>query len=157
MTKLRLAEPSDLECLIQLFVELGDHDIALGQRRPLRWSVDPTGFARDRYSQALANPSEHRLIVVVDQDDKIVGTCHTALVRGEHPVGAHVNMLFLDEAYRGRGLGRTLMDDAFQWCSQNCVDEVSLDVAPLSTRSRRFYERYGFEEASVLLLKKVES
>jgi len=66
-------------------------------------------------------------------------------------------MLILDEAHRGQGLGRALLDDAFDWCAEKGVDEVSLDVAPRSTRSRGFYERYGFEEASVLLIKKVES
>jgi len=49
-----------------------------------------------------------------------------------------------------------LLDDAFDWCAEKGVDEVSLDVAPVSTRSRGFYERYGFQEASVLLIKKVE-
>src|SRR5580700_6537941 len=57
MATLRCAEPSDLECLVELFMELASYDIALGQRRPLRWSVDPTGFARSRFAQALRNPS----------------------------------------------------------------------------------------------------
>jgi ribosomal protein S18 acetylase RimI-like enzyme len=47
------------------------------------------------------------------------------------------------------------MDDAFQWCAENGVDEVSLDVAPSSTRSRRFYARYGFQEAVVTVIKKI--
>jgi ribosomal protein S18 acetylase RimI-like enzyme len=151
---LRCAEPSDLERLVELFIELANYDIALGQRRPLRWTLDPAG-PRSRFSQALRNPSEH-LVVVVDQHDNVVGTCHTSLKGEGHPCPAHVHTLILDEAHRGQGLGRMLLDDAFDWCAENDVDEVSLDVAPRSTRSRRFYQRYGFEEASVLLIKKVE-
>jgi len=155
MATLRCAEPSDLERLVELFIELANYDIALGQRRPLRWSVDPTGFARSRFAQALRNPSEH-VVVVVDQHDNVVGTCHTSLMGEGHPCPAHVHTLILDEAHRGQGLGHMLLDDAFDWCAEKGVDEVSLDVAPVSTRSRGFYERYGFQEASVLLIKKVE-
>ena len=49
-----------------------------------------------------------------------------------------------------------LLDDAFAWCAENGVNEVSLDVAPRSTASRRFDDRYGMEEASVLLVKKID-
>jgi len=154
MTTIRHADPSDLDRLVELFMELVDHDVALGQRRPLRWSVDPTGFAQSRFSSALRTPSNH-VVVVVDPLDNIVGTCHTSLMEEGHPCAAHVHTLVLEEAYRGRGLGRALLDDAFQWSAENGVDEVSLDVAPRSTRSRGFYAQYGFEEAVVTLVRKI--
>ena len=47
------------------------------------------------------------------------------------------------------------MDDAFEWCAEKGVDEVSLDTGARNTRGRRFYEQYGFEEASVVFIKKV--
>jgi ribosomal protein S18 acetylase RimI-like enzyme len=155
MATIRLADPDDLDRLVELFMTLVDHDVALGQRRPLRWSVDPTGFARSRFSAALRTPSDH-VVVVVDPPDNIVGTCHTSLMEAGHTCAAHVHTLILEEAYRGRGIGRALLDDAFKWCAENGVDEVSLDVAPKSTRSRDFYARYGFEEAVVTLVKKID-
>jgi GNAT superfamily N-acetyltransferase len=151
---LRPARFSDLERLVELFMKLVEHDVALGQRRPLRWSVDPAGFARTRFTEALGSASDH-VIVTVDSGDDPIGICHTALTDDGFPCVAHIHTLFLIEAYRGRGHGRALMDDAFQWCAEMGVDEVSLDVAPLSIRSRRFYAQYGFEEAVVTLLKKV--
>ena len=151
MPTLRPAHESDLDRLVQLSLQLADHDIALGQRRPLRWSADPTASI----AQALRNPSEHHVTVVVDEPNDVIGSCHTSLMGDEHPCAAHIHELILDEPYRSQGLGRALLDDAIAWCAEKGVDEVCLGVAPLSTRSRRFYERYGFEEASILLVRTV--
>jgi len=151
MPTLRPAHDADLEPLVRLSRALADHDIALGQRRPLRWSADPTSSI----AAALRNPSQHHITVVVDEHDDVIGSCHTTLMGDEHDCPAHVHELIIDEPYRGQGLGRALLDDAMQWCAERDVDEVGLGVAPRSTRSRRFYEHYGFEEASVLLIKTV--
>ncbi|MFA5884158.1 MAG: GNAT family N-acetyltransferase [Acidimicrobiia bacterium] len=151
MPSLRPAQTSDLERLVQLSRELAAHDVALGQRRPLRWAADPT----ESIAHALRNPSEHHVTVVVDEHGDVIGACHTARMGDEHPCAAHIHDLIIDEARRSRGLGRALLDDAFAWCAEQGVDEVCLGVAPLSTRSRRFSEQYGFEEASVLVIRKV--
>ena len=151
MPTFRPARESDLERLVQLSRLLADHDIALGQRRPLRWSADPTASI----AQALRNPTEHHVTVVINDRNDVIGACHTSLMGDEHPCAAHIHDLIIEEPYRGQGLGRALLDDAIAWCVDNEVDEVCLGVAPLSTRSRRFYERYGFEETSILLVRRV--
>jgi len=151
MPTFRLAYEPDLERLVELSRDLAEHDIALGQRRPQRWSADP----RAAIAHALRHPTEHNITVVVDDHDEVIGACHTSIMGDEHPCAAHIHDLIIEEAYRGQGLGSTLLDHAIAWCADKGVDEVCLGVAPLSTRSRRFYERYGFEEASILLVKTV--
>jgi ribosomal protein S18 acetylase RimI-like enzyme len=151
MPTFRPAHESDLERLVALSRQLANHDIALGQRRPLRWSADPTASI----ARALRTPTEHHIRVVVDEHDEVIGACHTSLMGDAHPCAAHIHDLIIEEAFRGQGLGRTLLDDAIAWCADKGVDEVCLGVAPLSTRSRRFYERYGFEETSILLVRTV--
>lgn len=151
MPTLRPAHQPDLDRLAELFRELADHDIALGQRRPLRWSADPTHSIR----QTLGDPARHHITVVVDQRDVVIGACHTSLMGDEHPCPAHIHELIVEESRRGQGLGRALLDDAIEWCAQKGADEVSLGVAPLSTRTRRIYKQYGFEETSILLVRSV--
>ena len=151
MPTLRPAHQSDLDRLVQLSRQLADHDIALGQRRPVRWSADPT----DTIADALRNPSQHHITVAVDEHSDVIGACHTALMGDEHSCAAHIYELIIEEQYRSQGLGRALLDDAFEWCAEQAADEVSLGVAPLSTRSRHFYEQYGFDEVSILLVKTV--
>jgi ribosomal protein S18 acetylase RimI-like enzyme len=151
VSTLRPARVSDLDRLVQLARQLAEHDIALGQRRPLRWSADPTG----PLAQALRNPLQHHVTVAVGERDLVIGACRTSLMGDEHPCAAHIHDLIIEEPYRSQGLGRALLDDAIAWCAEKGVDEVCLGVAPLSMRSRRFYERYGFEEASILLVRTV--
>ena len=151
MPTFRPADESDLARLVELSRQLADHDIALGQRRPLRWSADPTASI----ARALRNPTEHNITVVVNERDDVIGACHTSLMGDEHPCAAHIHDLIVEEAFRGQGLGSALLDDAIAWCADKGVDDVCLGVAPLSTRSRRFYERYGFEETSILLVRTV--
>jgi ribosomal protein S18 acetylase RimI-like enzyme len=155
MASVRPGEPADLEHLVELFLELADYGIANGERRPLRWDVDPTGSARARFSHALGNPTEHHVAVAVDGNGDVIGTCHTELMGEDHSCAAHVHTLVLAAPFRGQGLGRALMDDAFAWCAEQGVDEVGLDTGMRNTRGRRFYEQYGFEESQVLLIKKV--
>jgi ribosomal protein S18 acetylase RimI-like enzyme len=151
MPTLRPAHESDLDRLVQLSLQLADHDIALGQRRPLRWSADPTAAL----AQALRDPSQHHITVAVDERSDVIGACHTASMGDEHPCAAHIHDLIIDEPYRSQGFGRALLDNTIAWCAEKGVDEVCLGVAPLSTRSRRFYELYGFKEASILLVRTV--
>ena len=77
MSPLRPAQPSDLERLIEMFVDLANYGIANGERRPLGWDVDPTGDARARFSEAVGNPTEHHVTVAVDEHGDIIGLCHT--------------------------------------------------------------------------------
>jgi ribosomal protein S18 acetylase RimI-like enzyme len=154
MATIRRGEPSDLERLVELFLDLRDFGIANGERRPLRWEIDPSRYARARFSEALGDPTDHHVAVAVDGDGRVIGTCHTEL-GDQHPCPAHVTTLILDEPHRGKGLGRALLDDAFEWCARRGVDEVSLDTGVRNTAGRRFYERYGFEEASVVFIKTV--
>jgi ribosomal protein S18 acetylase RimI-like enzyme len=151
MPTLRSAHESDLDRLVQLSVQLAEHDIALGQRRPLRWAADPT----DSIAQALRDPTQHHVTVVVDERNDVIGACRTSLMGDEHPCAAHIHDLIIEEPYRSKGLGRALLDDAIEWCAEKGVDEVCLGVAPLSMRSRRFYELSGFEETSILLVRTV--
>jgi ribosomal protein S18 acetylase RimI-like enzyme len=151
MPTLRPACESDLAVLVQLSGTLADHDIALGQRRPVRSSADPTAAI----AKALADPSQHHVAVIVDEDGDVIGMCRTALMGDEHPCAAHIHDIIVDEPYRSQGLGQALLDDAITWCEKRGIDEVCLGVAPLSTRSRRFYELYGFEETSILLVRTV--
>lgn len=69
---------------------------------------------------------------VVLDDDKVVG--FMALIDDE--VGA----IFVDPAYHGCGLGKTLMDKA---CSLH--SQLEVEVFKENAIGRRFYDRYGFQ------------
>lgn len=156
MVDLRPAVPSDFERLVQFWLELREYNVGLGQRRPKRWSTGHETFARSFISEALAQASVNHVVLAVDAEGEEVGVCHTSLMGEGEPCPAHVHVLIVDEAWRGQGIGRALLDDAFAWCARVGADEASLRVAAPAVDSRRFYQRYGMQEVSTLLIKRVD-
>src|SRR5262249_168567 len=114
-------------------------------------SADPTAAIE----QALGNPSVYHITVVVDERGDVIGSCHTSMMGDEHPRPAPLHDLIVGEPYRGQGLGPAPPGDAVPSGADRAVHEVCLGVAPLSTRSRWFYERHGFEETNILLVRTV--
>jgi ribosomal-protein-alanine N-acetyltransferase len=61
-------------------------------------------------------------------------------------VHAHLNLLAVAPAYRGRGLGRKLVD-WLEACARTAgVFDVRLELRANNDRARAFYERLGFTE-----------
>jgi ribosomal-protein-alanine N-acetyltransferase len=59
---------------------------------------------------------------------------------------AHLNLLAVAPAYRGRGLGRKLVD-WLEACARTAgIFDVRLELRASNDRARAFYERLGFTE-----------
>src|SRR5438445_5117811 len=56
-----------------------------------------------------------------------------------------IAMMLVDPAYRGRGVGRRLLEAAMDAVPSNIP--IRLDATPMG---RRLYQRYGFEEEAML-------
>ena len=58
---------------------------------------------------------------------------------------AFLDELFVEEAARGRGIGRAVLALVQQQCAALGVGALHLEVARDNTRARRLYEALGFE------------
>jgi ribosomal protein S18 acetylase RimI-like enzyme len=90
--------------------------------------------------------------LVAERDGRLVG-----FVRVVQPVpvpsGAHVRQiqgLAVDPAERRRGLGRTLLDAAFDEARRQGAYRITLRVLSVNTPARRLYESLGFVVEGVL-------
>lgn len=54
---------------------------------------------------------------------------------------AWIAMMLVDEAFRGRGIGRALMDRALEYLDQRSIPTIRLDATPLG---QPLYEKLGF-------------
>ena len=54
--------------------------------------------------------------------------------------------MLVDEAERGKGIGRELMERVFAWARARGIAEISLLVFPHNQRAMRLYQSSGFEE-----------
>jgi GNAT superfamily N-acetyltransferase len=93
---------------------------------------------------------------LAESDGKVVGTV-SCRIRDTSPrehdlIGkeAYVHNLYVDPAYRSRGIGRALMDVLLDWCKDNGYPRVALRA---SAMGRPLYERMGFVADRVMTYK----
>ncbi len=92
----------------------------------------------ERWRGKLAESDASIRVFVLQSDDRVIGFCR---VRRSEEYG-HVEALYLDPAYSGKGLGGEVFQEALDWLGSE--KPVELEVAAYNDRAIRFYERFGF-------------
>lgn len=89
-------------------------------------------------------------LIVAEVDGRVAGTA-TLYIDGGHaqeagwPQGwAGVRILAVHTAYRGRGIGRKLMDECVRRCRERGISTIGLHTTEAMDIARRMYERMGF-------------
>ncbi|HET7855282.1 MAG TPA: GNAT family N-acetyltransferase [Gaiellaceae bacterium] len=67
----------------------------------------------------------------------------------------YVNYIAVQAAFRGRGVGRRLMNEVEQWARDNDVALIVTDTNLRCDDAVRFYEQQGFTRQSVILRKRL--
>jgi RimJ/RimL family protein N-acetyltransferase len=98
-----------------------------------------------RYLKALRRYPDAAVYVAETPDGELVG--RLSLARDPHPGSAHVADLGLmvAKAFRRRGLGRALLEEAVAWARASGIEKLELHVFPHNEPAIRLYERFGFE------------
>ena len=84
------------------------------------------------------DPTAHTTILKIG--NRTVGFCR---VRRGSDIG-HVEMLYLDPAHSGKGMGGEIFQEGLRWLGDDMPTE--LEVASYNARAIRFYERFGFRK-----------
>ncbi len=79
----------------------------------------------------------------------IVDNCLTSPV-------AYLEGLYLEEAWRGRGLGREVIQSIFAWCRERGLSELATDAELDNEAAQAFYRALGFEETDRVVEFKIE-
>lgn len=100
------------------------------------WSVSSI---RETFLQAQA------LIAVAEVEGKIVGYCilYHVLDEGE------IARIAVSNSFRRQGIGQGILDFVFQYCREEQVRRLLLDVRESNRNARKFYEQYGFMEDGI--------
>ncbi len=80
--------------------------------------------------------------VLQEQDGTVVGSY------GLYPLGdgtCELRKMYLHRDYRGRGLGRRLLDDALARAKESGFRRITLETASVLKEAIRLYERHGFK------------
>jgi GNAT superfamily N-acetyltransferase len=135
----RTALLADLPAIVEMLADdaLGSH------RETLGLPLDPRYVAAFDAIEADAN---QRLVVVVDED-KIVGTLQLSFIPGISRTGAwrgQIEAVRIAASVRGTGLGQRMIEWAVSECRSRGCQFVQLTTDKSRKDAHRFYERLGF-------------
>jgi len=89
---------------------------------------------------------DHDAFVAVD-GDKPVGWIHVfSAFQLESPPVTEVRGLVIDEAYRRKGIGKLLIEEAKKWCRSQGNTTLRLRCNVIRTEAHAFYLGIGFKE-----------
>jgi GNAT superfamily N-acetyltransferase len=135
----RDAVESDLEALLGLYVQLSAGNA-------------PTTVEDARPGLRAMLVDERVRLLVVEVEGRIAGTATLVVVpnltHGGQP-WAQVENVVVDEAVRGTGVGKSLMDVCVRIAWEAGCYKLQLQSADHREGAHRFYERLGFEASSM--------
>ena len=90
---------------------------------------------------------EHLIAYVAQENGEDVGYC-LATTDG---FNGEVDSLFVDAAYRGRGIAEELMSLALKWLEEQKCETVRVSIAEGNESALDFYRRFGFAERQTVM------
>jgi ribosomal protein S18 acetylase RimI-like enzyme len=135
---IRSASPEDFDAVYRLFGQLWPN-------KPLNRSELQRVFDRG------VSSGTDELLCAVSGDD-VIGFCAYAIVNNFWQEGhiSYIYAMVVDEAYRGRGYGTLLLNEAIDRSRRRGMKRVELDSGFPRERAHRFYEKLGFEKRAYL-------
>jgi GNAT superfamily N-acetyltransferase len=138
----REATKSDLPAIGKLLEELTD-------------AIDNTegidaGIAIKNCERLLRNAGSHFLVAA--REGKPVGLINFAVRQTilHRSPSALIDEVVVAERYRGKGVGRQLVQAAIEKCRQLGCCEVEVSTEKTNLEARKFYKKCGFEERGTL-------
>jgi ribosomal protein S18 acetylase RimI-like enzyme len=105
------------------------------------------GFTLDQTAAwVAANQLRRNPFVAATDDDRVVGWCEVR--RDVLPGRSHAGLLGMGvrAAYRGQGVGRSLIERALQGARELGFERIELMVRSPNLRALQLYRKVGFEE-----------
>ncbi len=92
-------------------------------------------------------------ILVAEVDENVIGVVNLDIRRTilHSGLSGLIDEMVVAESYRGKGVGRKLIDAAAEKCKLSGCCEIEVSTELTNTKARSFYKSCGFEEMGVFL------
>lgn len=130
----RPATGGDFDAWFALFTAVAAEGLWLGAETPLDRAA-----RRERFEGGVAAPDALSLLAVAG--GRVVGDLSVQLRRGVAELG-----MLVAAAWRGRGVGSTLLEAGLAWAADVEAHKVFLEVWPHNAAAIALYRKYGFVE-----------
>lgn len=150
---LELAREQDWEAVKRLSVQI--HDLHAAWRPDIYYHSDEP-FPKDAFLEGI----RERLVYVAKLGDQVVGYVTLTLMNRGGP-GSHVykamrlDSICVDEALRGRGIGKMMVADVRALAKAFGCRELLLGVHPENDGAVAFYQKCGFHIRTINMDMKV--
>lgn len=151
----------DKEILLDLRTKLADYAKSID---PIARVRNLPGFVEMVVEKALTNIEKYQgKIWFACDGEKVVGyiigliwepTEETNLEIGPHKLG-EVLQLYLEEEYRGKGIGTTLLQMMESYFKENKCDSIWIDVFAPNSTAHNLYKKCGFFDREIGMLKNI--
>ena len=88
---------------------------------------------------------------IAKDNEKIIGSCYICIIpnltRGGKSIGFIENVI-TDIKYRGKGIGKIIMENAIKYAKENNCYKVILQSGNKRTDAHEFYKKLGFDGES---------
>lgn len=99
-------------------------------------------FPPDDYARLVAAVSSKLFLIL--SDDAVVGMLTLGMYASPTGTKAWIEDVVVDEAQRGSGLGRVLVQHAIAYCKEEGIDTVYLTSNPKRVAANALYQSEGF-------------
>lgn len=110
---------------------------------------------RQVFTRGLACESHNYICATVQ--DKIIGFASLKIKNSLWEQGnlGYIDELVVDQEYRGKGIGRELLEHVVEMAREKGCGRIELDAAFYRKASHRFYEKNNFEKRCFLFSRKL--
>ena len=142
---IRIASTPDLDELARLRLSLQQH---LEASNPRIWRITEEGERRLKEELERMFSEEDGKMVVAAAGGELVGFAYGKVFRrstySPNNVG-QISMVFVQEKFRRRGIGRLLVEELCQFFRAEKVEEVTLRYVLENREAEKFWNDLGFE------------
>ncbi len=146
MATIRPAAPADLEALVRL----------LGVLFSLEADFRPDDARQRRGLLRMLEDPARRLVLVAEEEGAVIGMVTVQLVvsTAEGGDAGLVEDMVVDEAHRGAGLGRRLLEAAEAWARARGATRLQLLADVTNAPALAFYDRLGWARTQLVCLRR---
>lgn len=115
--------------------------------RPYDHTLRPDPISYYDIAELITSPDAE--VAVAEIGGQLVGSGYAKRKRSRHYVSpdehAFIGFLYVEPAFRGRGINKLVLDHLFDWARANALPEIHLTVYDENSPAIRAYEKVGFQ------------
>jgi len=147
-TTIRRASPQDIEALIGLLKALFsiEEDFAFDERK------------QEKGLLLMLDDETIRCVLVAEIDKMIIGMCTAQLLvsTAEGGLVALIEDVFIDENYRGQGIGEELLTSIEKWARHQGATRLQLLADRNNISALKFYQKMNWSKTQLICLRKTK-